>query len=1042
LSSTREVRYTDGDVEAFVLATGELTGGVISYPTGSEIDVDVIYNTVINALNPLISILDNQGASMGETACKDAIGIGVMPKIGAPMAFIDAATFDNLYRSPWRKVLMNTRVLEMMMPQLQSRLDAVLANAAADVGDYLVIAEGEDSLKLPAVVPLDWSGTLAEYIVSEIKSLGNMTTTMYVGDEDWRHQFYTKGDLVEALLVDNSVDPLTPSTLSVLLGAVTNDGEHAVVASTVDGTGALSSINLNTYEAVNVLNGTINADFKEGLLSADLVNPRGDGSRVSRFLPNGVLYLGDCSNATAVNWINILRWLQNALPTDVRLIMERTGRSKRTLPSVGSLKLASSEATLGLMNYCGVRDGYKSGLNPAFNIERETRIEQEGPIMVSNLQSSSDTVDTTPYPFAGGNNWDVPDSSPGVYASNHLGVSTTIVDPPARFSGQWSSGRISSWVPSVITANAATGSGSVSSRVAQNLLSIPMLDDNGRYVPFKLSGTVSERVDMGKSLLDQKQLVNMYNGAGYTGAHQFGAASLEHNHLEHGFVRGLANRYPQSFCETSYGDDGWAAPDSILHPKTPVGGPASRDGAWSEVTLKTSRTGLNVTFRVRTTSDDGYGFKDSSGEMPFASNHLWDPTRSQITGLAWLRWAGNFFGDILPHPFVPNPIVVGTSAMTLTDINTRVLEPSQRVVNAIAVQNIGSAGAPQYLGDGVTEIGFQDNSDSEDRKVAVPGTVYGNLIMGYCDRNPALLGGTVSKNLVMTDAPLEAGSDGKINAGEALPPGAPSSQLSRDDLHAIPPYTVNLSVMNGHTRGEINSLGGLGNNATAATGALFPEPCVGDIATPYSTSPVGFVKNLTSMPVRYAGENHTNVGTGSLAAVSVCVSGSGVLPEGDTLSYRMFRAMGWIYHTYNLDEAAAVSPTQQGYATAAPNIGSPLLSLREGKIGSTTIPNGEASDYWLDNCLSVIADAASSVSNRWFSKGEGILSTYRAWLRNRDLVNPWVRGEGSDGIVHMRYDIAEVGSVYDAYRVGMQALGATMNVGLNNNLFLELQQGN
>jgi len=1042
LSDARTTHYGMGDIEAFLMATGKLTDGIISYPINDVVSVERIYKLVSEQLASVLSVLDNEGAKVGEMMAATSIGVGTIPKVGTPCAFLSAATIDALYRHPWKRAFTNPHVRDMFVAQIKSRIDHSNLNLTGN-GKYIAIGEGSDVTYLPTMANTTELGTLTsltdylEKLYEKVDAKAVLSDTLYAHNRtnSWTDQFYTTGDLVEAIFIEDSVKPwLVGSRVCTMLAPPkTIDALNNPLFVGVTGTGALGSFNTvrASSDTVNYISGTTDYYYKgvSGVTALGGIAAISEGLTEPP-LPNGILYLGDCASATALTWVKLLKWLDRSLTPEVRTMLDRTGRAKRSIPSYSTAKISSTDSLLAGMISSGSRDGYLTGLNASFNTDRKSRIENNGPVLGGILATAGGHFQHSPFLYSGGNKWDSDDSSAGLHVTDFLGRTYNITATWGMFTGHWESGRISRWQHEMISSSMALGTSDVAGAVGQSMMSIPLFTNDVRTAststvtkthvyPSKTKGEAAYTITTAM-LTDQTKIDRYFVNASTAVKTANGAASWEHFHPIHGFMRGLA----------------------LVTPNTPVVNTASNEaGATNRGrsdnghgASKIPLTGASPATKYYGESDDGSGFKDGDGAgavMAPGNTWFWDPTRSQITGVSWHRWAGLAFTDVLPHPYCAEPFAVALSSVTLDEINTLgVLQPTERKNAAYLVSMMTR---PAALED--SRRGFERGPYVPVHAYADNVTASGLLEDDYGSVNAlGILGSPMFyKSMIVGDCAhlMKTIYDGSPSSGDVLDLASGSSGSS---LNGSSLFDLNFGILNGCGLNHLNRATGIGLNATNAMS-------IGGLA--YPSNKKGTSADFAgAIPFRLQGENAVPVGTNNGdIKMAVCVDGSGLIHEDDITTPAMLDCMQWLMSVFNGSSVYRHNYMMQDVV----NAGLSAIGLVEahqtqfiGKVDTATYGESSIGNVWGKG-----VPGSQTVENPWFSRnGTSAISNRRARDREDKLDHPWVRSEGQSGLVTLRYDVSDVDNYFERNKSALLSIGNTLNTGLTNSLFIELQTAN
>ena len=1036
LDSVREARYTDGDVEAFLAAVGTLTDGNISYPPSRTIDVDVIYSRVMTQLQAEISILDNLGFSVGEADARKYIGLGVIPKTGQNVCMLSAATYDGLFSAPWRRLLTVPRARDTMREQFEQRMEAASTPGVPfEVRrPYMSITEGDDVLFIPTHLPMSAAGlpTTWDSLTAAIDARNPLSLNPQVAGErianagcyqhapagefedTWLNQFYDKGDLVESL-VTGQIDPLGEGLLTILLSCPIDDptapGE-TIIGPVEGSTGALGSLN-----TITVLCEPISGSIDIIDSSTDFTGL--DESSVMHSLPTGLLYIGDCANAKATSWIRILRELRLNFPQEVKLLLAKSGRAKKTLATTPN-RIASMDSLLAEMVSSGQRDGYITMPSLAFNVSRLTRAEQEGPLFAGASYSAVNPggISATPQMVSEINGWDRVDNSDGRYLITPDGITVNMEHgTPSRFTGEWDAGRIATWAPDFVSDSIALGSGSVEIEVTKNLLSYPYATLEGgviapRYVP----GTDDDFQFTAGSKWQQLTTFNTvdeYNTMLFDEFSEFAgyeeAISMESYHLTRGFLRGYAQVHGNDNNIVGGGFHGIRENDSISdlgrHP-----------GVAASVVVNGTQTYVQSDFAPANLAYNAYG--SLRLRSPGISQWFWDPTRTQAVGTSWHRWAGVTFSNILPHPYLPHPVAISTAFCRLSDLVGREA-PNETNVGAYVLGLPGPASAAL----GVTGAQLDLNQvNNPGYALSRQGTANGVLA-----GNPSTMWRAHMSALVSADISNTVGNNLLGNPGWDVRVAAP------DRASVLPANEMACLVANGCARssGSKASMSTiLRNLQDAGTSAIVGGALV--------ASPTPFTFEGETLTL---GQSYNGAFLNERVQNGLVITGKGLLFEGDLYTSHFLDPMSWLVRTYSGEESLIFSHFS-GYWSPWDN-GNGFISVFAPQVGTNYIAAQNAEAQAQRDVLKPAATATgvNLVKNDWFRKIEDLPAKH-ARMRSGSLINPWLRSVSEAGIAHLRYDNSQLSPIFAAFDRAVLNLGMELQMGLTNSNFLEIQQAN
>ena len=1056
LDTETQIHYGSGDVEAFYAAVGNINTGHISYPNSQELDVNKVYDKVMSSLSAHIDILDELGYREGESNAAQHIGISAFPKTGASTLCITASSMDRLYRSPWARILSCPRTRDLyedrFMDRVNEAMKAKTGAMAAPAADWIGIAEGDDVFYVPATLcDAGWAAICAAADARPTIMQRLDTTTAL-----WTDQLYTKGDLV-ALMLDGSLDPRFRRLRVAVTTPVVYQNPAGVdmlrFGPDVAGTGALSSLDpwTPTADNVNIIGGSIPIRVDGG-------EQCWEGSGADS-LPSGVLYLGNCGEATAVNWMDILRSLSLYLPQELKDLLSKTGRAKRSLPK-GSTTLSSFDALLGEVISNGQRDGYLNVPSLAFNATRLTRDEQDGPIMAGvNMSPDGNSSSVSSYGVSNVNGWDRLDNSEGRYLVSPMGQQIELDRATtSRFTGEWDAGRYAVWSPASVSEAISLGTGSVVSNIGQNLMCLPgALDANGvfqpRYAPQEIvDGTFAQAigldsVDDAPNLRGAIAFGDVANGA--VPGYELGL-NWESWHPTRGFVRGLANYFAH---------DHW---DSVgLHP------------AEMELSMENTRKLGTTTLATIPAGQprSWYNVLDQqfynlmhSGEVsgvPFTgtgrtvSTWLWDPTRADIVGDSWFRWAGHRMDGALPHPYMPHPVAVCTAAVDMTAL---------QVGASMAVRPATVA----LIGGGEPTNGFlvQANSDLEVPVIwpHTSMTVAGNDWASDSEtmHRTHVIGRSTSWEGMVGDAVAGAYAQQLASSGANIPIDYNlTGAVAGEEYGLVPKYDAIIPMTNGCDRkgfanDHVTTAGphrGIGRPPYSTIAPATDGP-VGDFLVT-KTDATGTIGGCASnLMTKFEGEltipaGAFNGGLGRTVdaanSVTIAIDGRGFLFEGDILTGNVLSHKSWLESVASDDNSLLHNsftnfwPVGALSATAHPDEFFSFNQVEAPQTLSNFDPDLTAAQRNLLKARAV--HEQEGVANDWFRKGV-VLQPKQARMRKKALVNPWIRPLDGAGMNHLRYETDELSALFDAQVKAVIAQGKKFQTGLENSLFLEIQRAN
>lgn len=1072
-----DVRYGDGHVAAFYAAVGDFNSSLLSYPASQPLSVAAVHDKVLASVQEYIDVLDQVGYSAGESATREVVGLGSLPQSGVPVAFLSSNTVDRLYRAPWARILRVPRARDLVERQLMSRLDLLNASATnMDEADFVTITEGDDTF----VVPVDQT---FDELTTAIDARGVLSHTDYYTDSAkqagsaWLGQFHTKGELVAEILEGN-FDILGGGSQCIALSPLAQVGNNAIIAprslDTPMDTGPLSSYNtivdhiaadpkqFNWIHGSNDVHG-LGANSTAG---SALLDPT-----QGAYLPNGILYCGVLGEATAIDWVRILRALKLNYPIEAKTLLTKTGRSKKTLPK-GAPTVASSDSLLSEAIANGQRDGYLNFPMMAFNTSRKARTEQEGPFFAA----SGEALST----YAGGassfivsqyNGWDRSDSSAGKFVLDPQGNQIDFTGSiPARFSGEWDAGRFASWQPDLISESLATGPGSIEERIAENLLSYPGIKGTGRtftprYIPNSpntlqtLTGNYISEYVIAAADVEEMTAISPYNTLYNSATHKTGmytgGVALESIHPTRGFMRGFANYHSEDPYNNVSGDP--------VIPRLVCNRTYLQNANQGTVNVHIDGTPTPYFQRASV-----YNYKvaqdasltGASAAAPDCKTWLWDPTRAQIVGNAWHRWAGHLMAGALPHPYVPMAIAAFPAAAELGDLTKLGTLASRPCSYYVHVDDARAAAvtSPDAT-QAVSLAGLGSGTDRSKSTKCTSAEVSGMSSVSFC----LPVNGSASNNALVGDLTANKLTKKLWNmTSDPMTKSMVSGDVS-GNLTALPIQDMVFPVVNGCSRkGTLTTTGHtLQSGWSTATPVLHAGvkkviaqaqtlfPAYDSIANNHSNN--GVVVTTASgseanMNVRYEGEvlvpiKTTQAGAGPRPAANLIIDGKGFNFADDIITHTVMDGLGWLKSLYNADGGVIMNSFQNAW---------PVSGNANGAITEVELPNlghnystmvGDITDEHYD-ALGVARNYELNGSHDdWFRKG-AVLTGRHARLRAKTLVNPWVRPIGKAGIFNLQYMTDGVLPNYLSLGKSMLTDGRAYQAGLINSTFLEAHMAN
>jgi len=759
-----DVEDTDGFVEMFLCAVGDIDDSLMRYPIDKAISVDAVYAQVVSRMLPLVETLDHYGFQKGFDTYANVAGEGSLPgAVGERLFTLPARTFDGLGRAPWRALLRNPRAREMARSAIVSRFEAALAAAdtaqfsasndslSVEESRFCVLGEGDDLLVLPIRAtlpdnlgspdvrelhtgPFFTSGDeMFDAIVAEIDALDPLTTASYQdttvdglftgysigGGWWWHHQFYNMGDLVMGLF-DGTIDSAVPSLLSVRIRDVDtgNDGvnDDVVVEADVVDTGPLWTVNSYDVEAVNIINGSTNV-----VSNWEWTAPIDGVTDIS--LPNGVLNIGSPADMSAVQLIRFLSLLRDMWSPDHESLMVMTNRRRKVLPKASSVSLKGASTALGDMILQSQVRGTRLPLSPSYNRSRVELPGNHGCFTYPITQR----VEPTVYPSS--RDWGARDATTAVDISLQ-GVPYGIEIAPSRITGQMSTGKAGGWLPGGIP-------GTRDARmVTTDLMAMSLLENAATqmYNNDFLFGESTRVIGIGNPAgADNEWIHSDLPGLSNPGIYTHNVENMHHvmDYMPGYFSiggtgnpLGPLNPTPR-FWDLSRRDvagNQLIGADAVPHTAFVNGLIRLNHLSESDHTVADAFEGIN-----------SYVYGDDYTEVPHHEGWFWDPGYAQVIGNSCHRLCGLTLGGVAwLHPYVIGPISVFASYVPLNDLSGTVdWEDRQGRVLALTASSTQDATIPERValttrmtGLGITQMGSL---------LATPGIGIGasNLETGY-----------------------------------------------------------------------------------------------------------------------------------------------------------------------------------------------------------------------------------------------------------------------------------------------------------------------
>ena len=542
----REVYEGDGYVEAFLMACGDLRDPIIGLTDHDDVDLQRVFDALTVRFKGVISALGQDGFADVTKEIGNTYGVGMSPVDKGNVALIRAEAFEKLFGGNLKLLLRHPHARRLLRHVIVSRIPA----SACGVDIPFTITQGHDTLVIPGDIMMGTSpSAVFDTMCQRIDARPELSTAEYtVQHFVFEHQFYTTGDLVNALYVRQSVDPLAESHLNVLLGmpvATTIQGVNgASVSDYVLGTGGLGSIDTIRTDRINPIMGMdpYYSQMDEEIPGAGIAADRIFDRTFLFNLPNQNLSMSSCANATALNWLEFLEWYGRAQSSDLKVVMNIGGESK-TLEKqdlkVTKVQLVNPLTAYAKLNYDTQRDGVSTKAMASFNLSKANRIGQQGPVLVGVSHHVGPRV------LSGANEWTrVEPSSHLTRPSVQGGTLGLNVDLDSGFVGEPQGSKTASpYLPKGIVVEEQLGMNNPELATAYNIMSMPLSLDGQTTLP--MVGGVS-------------LTTSLINGAGFNQrAGSLPKADGWNRHPIDGFKRGYI------FGRTA--SAGWSTPSNVIN---------------------------------------------------------------------------------------------------------------------------------------------------------------------------------------------------------------------------------------------------------------------------------------------------------------------------------------------------------------------------------------------------------------------------------------------------------------------------------------------
>lgn len=1026
LSEYADVMDSDGAIEMYLCAVGDLDGSILSYGVDREVDVVAIHAMVTARLEEYVGMLDHASFEIGFMNAADSVGVGTYPGTSHDLIMMAAHDWDRLGASGLKRVLANERARERVYEQILSRIEALgVANgASADPDEFVSITEGNDTLWLPAAinnVPFTNAAAYYQELVAAIDARSDLGFGHYQGAWNWTHQFYNMGDLVLGLFDTQTVLPYAPGSLSIRIREIDTDVANQVTAldgsvSSPEGdvvhTGHVWSVNTIDPSRINLITGHTPMVTDETYTAPGLGDLSGD-------LPNGFLDIRFCSDITCVQMFRLLRafdYLWSEEGEAFRLDPALAGRARRAFPKPAAVRIRASSIALSELITHSCIEGARANINASFNRKRTERDEQQGPVMAPL------NVGRTPVLLAKTNGWDRVDDSVSLTVRPVVGGATVIDALPSRVTGQASAGRVAGWMASDLPVTHGLRS------MTQQTVTWPRNAAGEAIHPPTFADFHAEN-----NALNVSDWVNAVEPS------LIGYGHTEHLHPIFGFMRGLGffatRRNGHVATNLEFGNLTRGAPAPVTEVLNGVSVPIDALMPWS--------ANVSTSYRAPT------------GAPPHQV-WFWDPSAFQALGEANTMYSGLAKPAAVLDPSMPHAVSVPSTFVRLPDIATRgdlghargrVLLMSDGNLNPVLTANADAAGITgfQLLENTFAGINGIEHGNGRD---------HGYVMTNYYEFDPAVT------------TPAEGESYQDLLAAPNFTPGVNESLFSdRVGGRSAGPDAPGAAVDNTPGFARICSL--IDSCRPSGMGALgwAGLQCQNGTATvPIRAASSGVNGNTGSHTLLAGAKASTaaiDLGRSLVHTVGLVIDSKGFVP--DTLpmlghlspyAWTLNELSGGDYRGKNDVPALGNAVTFIRPQQVLNNLETPIAY--QFQLGQAPVPALPADGVpWLysgeeahaQNILLPMRPTAG-----WFEVQAGVDPVVGPWrfdgatldlLRRRrkgEVATPWMRlADSESGLYEVTYQAVELDVLIDNVLKAVPSVGEALMVGVDNDLFRRIQ---
>jgi hypothetical protein len=197
-------------------------------------------------------------------------------------------------------------------------------------------------------------------------------------------------------------------------------------------------------------------------------------------------------------------------------------------------------------------------------------------------------------------------------------------------------------------------------------------------------------------------------------------------------------------------------------------------------------------------------------------------------------------------------------------------------------------------------------------------------------------------------------------------------------------------------------------------------------------------------PFRLEGETSIVIGDANdtslsdTAAAAVVVQGIGLSSRDNLITQDLLGVSPWLEQSYSTTKPEMTSTFAGSIPpTLAINNGQMFLAgVRTCKVGSFQESWNQARSLWRGPEV-----FTNLPTNPWF-RDSNTLTLLEEKARRSLFVNPWIRGEGQSGLLHLRYEVTDIGPLTRSTQSRLMTISAALADGLSTSLFMEIQIAN